>query len=253
VSAPTSVPIARRAVRIAVRAYRRHPIAIVGVAAVVFAPLALIDSFVAVAAEDLVAGRGAEAVAGVLLYLGTALLTAGSAVGAGVMHRMVAVDFGGPHMSVRDAVATLPKARILGLDLLVSLIVTVGGVLGAIPALFVYTLVCLAAPLLVDEDLGVRESLRRSIDITRQHLGVTFVVVTLPVALEHALLDALEIFWDFPFVVLFAAHLVLAVTVLALVVLVEIALALVLGEHEARAERPVGRRGRSVEVDQPSR
>jgi hypothetical protein len=198
---------------------------------VVFAPLALIDSWAAVEAEDLVGERGAEAVAGVLLYLGTAMLTAGSAVGAGVMHRVVAVDFGAPHMTVREAVATLPKARILGLDLLVSLLVTLGGVLGAIPALFVYTLLCLAAPLLVEGDLGVRESLRRSIDITRRHLWVAFVVVTLPVAIEHALLDALEIFWDFPFVVLFVAHLVLAVTVLALVVLVEISLALVLGEQ----------------------
>ena len=59
-SAGTSVAIARRAVRIALRAYRRHPFAIVAVAAVVFAPLALIDSYVAVEAEDLVAGHGAE-------------------------------------------------------------------------------------------------------------------------------------------------------------------------------------------------
>ena len=234
--APTRVPIARRAVRIALRAYRRHPFAIVVVAAVVFAPLALLDSFAAVQAEDLVAGSGGEVVAGALLYLGTALVTAGSAVGAGIMHRMVAVDFGGPHMTVREAIATLPKARILGLDLLVSAVVTVGSVLGALPALAAYTVLCLAAPLMVEEDLGVRAALRQSVEVTRHHLLVTFVVVTLPVALEHALLDALEIFWDFPFLVLFLAHMVLAVTVLALVVLVEIALALVLGEHQREAD-----------------
>ncbi len=231
-SAPTRVPIARRAVGIAFRAYRRHPFAIAGVAAVVFAPLALLDSFAAIEAEDLVAGSGGEVVAGALLYLGTALVTAGSAVGAGIMHRMVAADLGGPRMAVREAIATLPKARILGLDLLVSAVVTVGSVLGAVPALAAYTLLCLAAPLMVDEDLGVRAALRRSVEVTRRHLLVTFVIVTLPVALEHALLDALEVFWDFPFLVLFAAHLVMAVTVLALVVLVEIALALVLGERQ---------------------
>jgi hypothetical protein len=115
-------------------------------------------------------------------------------------------------------------------------------VLGAIPALFVYTLLCLAAPLLVEQDLGVREALRQSIDLTRRHFLVTFVVVTVPVAIEHALLDALEILWDFPFVVLFVAHLVLAVTVLALVVLVEIALALVLGEHQRDHDGPEGDR-----------
>ncbi|HEY7107376.1 MAG TPA: hypothetical protein VH986_13290 [Acidimicrobiia bacterium] len=230
-------PIARRAIRIAFGVYRRHPLAVAGVAAVVFAPLALLDSFVATEAEDLVTRGGGRAVAGVVLYLGTALLTAGSAVGAGLMHRMVAVDFGGARMTMREALRSLPKRRILALDLVVSLFVATGGALGALPGLIVYTLLCLAAPFLVEQDLGVRAALARSVGVTRQHVLVAFLVVTLPVAVEHALLDALEIFWDFPFSVLFVAHLVMAVTVLAWVVLVEISLALVLAEPGGDAER----------------
>ncbi len=46
--------------------------------------------------------------------------------------------------------------------------------------------------------------------------------------LEHEILDALDILWDFPFVVLFGAHIVMAVVVLAPVVLCEIALAFTL-------------------------
>jgi hypothetical protein len=230
-------PIARRAIRVAFGVYRRHPLAIAGIAAVVFAPLALLDSYVAIEAEDLVGRGGSTAVAGVVIYLGTALVTAGSAVGAGLMHRMVAVDFGGPRMSTREALRSLRKRRILALDLLVSLAVTIGGVLGAVPGLFVYTLLCLAAPILVDQDLTVRAALSQSVEVTRHNLLLAFAVVTLPVAVEHALLDALEIFWDFPYWALVVAHLVLAVTVLAWVVLVEISLALALGEHRRGVEQ----------------
>ena len=92
------------------------------------------------------------------------------------------------------------------LDLSVSVIVAVGTVLGALPGLAAFTLLCLSGPLLVRGDLGVRAAMARSVDLTRRHLLVTVVVVTLPVVLEHELLDALDIFWDFSFIVLFGAH-----------------------------------------------
>jgi hypothetical protein len=212
--------------------YRRHPVAIASVAAIVFAPVALIDTFASTEAYDLVARGGGEAVVGVVVLLGTALLTAGSAVGAGLMHRFVAVHFGGPRMTIREGLRSLPKGRILGVDLAVSAIVTVGSVVGALPGLAAYTLLCLAGALLVDENLGVREAMRRSVDMTRHNLGVTILIVTIPVVVEHQLLDALVVLWDFPFLVLFAAHLVAAILVLAPVVLVEIVLALTLGDRK---------------------
>jgi hypothetical protein len=48
--------------------------------------------------------------------------------------------------------------------------------------------------------LDVRAAMARSIDLTRRHLLVTVVVVTVPVVVEHEILDALDILWDFPFV-----------------------------------------------------
>jgi hypothetical protein len=53
---------------------------------------------------------------------------------------------------------------------------------------------------------NVRAAMARSIDLTRRHLLVTVVVVTVPVAVEHEILDALDILWDFPFVVLSSAR-----------------------------------------------
>jgi hypothetical protein len=216
-------------VRTAFRVYRSHPLAIAGIAAVVFAPLALLDTFGSTQAENLFDTGGSRAILGVMVLAGTSLLTAGSAVGAGLMDGFVVTEFGDDEQRpFRDALRSLPAGRLVVLDITVSVIVAVGTVLGAVPGLIAFTLFCLAAPLLVRADLGVREAMARSVDLTRRHLLVTVVVVTLPVVFEHELLDALDIFWDFPFLVLFGAHIAMAVLVLAPVVLCEIALAFTL-------------------------
>ena len=215
--------------RTAFRVYRSHPFAIAAIAAVVFAPLALIDTIGSTQAENLFNTGGSRAILGVMVLAGTSLLTAGSAVGAGLMDSFVATEFGNDdRRSFGVALRSLPARRLVVLDISVSVIVAVGSVLGEIPGLVAFTLLCLAGPLLVRGDLGVREAMRRSVDLTRRHLLVTVVVVTLPVVFEHELLDALDILWDFSFLVLFGAHIAMAVLVLAPVVLCEIALAFTL-------------------------
>lgn len=229
--------LAGRAVGIAFRVYRRHPATIAAVAAIVFAPVALIDTVASAQAETLVDQGGGRAVAGVLVLLATSVLTAGAAVGAGLLDRLVAREFGLPAMSMRAALRSLPKARLVGLDLSVSLIVAAGALFGALPGLAAYTLLCLSGPLLVRDDLSVKAAMSRSFELTRHHLLATILVVTVPVVLEHEVLDALELLWDFPFIVMFAAHMVMAVTVLASVVLVEIALGQTLANDAERKER----------------
>jgi hypothetical protein len=228
VTVRTRWEIARHAVRTAFRVYRSHPFAIAAIAAVVFAPLALIDTIGSTQAEYLFNSGGSRAILGVLVLAGTSLLTAGSAVGAGLMDSFVATEFGTDRRPFGAALRSLPARRLVVLDISVSVIVAVGSVLGEIPGLVAFTLLCLAGPLLVRGDLGVREAMARSVDLTRRHLLVTVVVVTLPVVFEHELLDALDILWDFSFLVLFGAHIAMAVIVLAPVVLCEIALAFTL-------------------------
>jgi hypothetical protein len=220
---------ARHAVRTALCVYRSHPLAIAGIAAVVFAPLALVDAFGSTQAENLFETGGGKVALGAIVLAGTSLLTAGSAVGAGLMDSFVVTEFGVDEpRTFRDALRSLPVRRLVALDLTVSVIVGVGTVLGVLPGLAAFTLLCLSGPLLVRGDLGVRAAMARSIDLTRHQLLVTVVVVTLPVVFEHQILDALDILWDFPFLVLFGAHIVMAVVVLAPVVLCEIALAFTL-------------------------
>ena len=62
----------------------------------------------------------------------------------------------------------------------------------------------------------------------------------MPVVLEHEVLAALELLWDFPFIVMFAAHMLMAVVVLASVVLVEIALAQTLADEAEQSRRRSG-------------
>jgi hypothetical protein len=81
----------------------------------------------------------------------------------------------------------------------------------------------------------VRSALRRSASLVRHAFWVTFLVVTLPVLLEHEVFAALELLLDLPFVLLWLAHLAAAVLVLAVVVLCETTLAFTLAERQ-RAE-----------------
>ena len=221
--------IAHHAVCTAFRVYRAHPLVIGGIAAAVFAPLALLDAFGSTQADHLFNTGGTNVVVGAMVLAGTSLLTAGSAVAAGLMDSFVATEFiSGDRRSFGDALRSLPAGRLVVLDLTVSVIVAIGTVLGALPGFIAFTLLCLAGPLLVRGNLSVRGAMARSIDLTRRHLLVTVVVVTLPVAFEHELLAALDILWDFSFAVLFGAHILMAVLVLAPVVLCEVALAFTL-------------------------
>jgi hypothetical protein len=232
VNVHTRWEIARHAVRTAFRVYRAHPLAIGGIAAAVFAPLALVDAFGSTQAEHLFNTGGPNVVVGAMVLAGTSLLTAGSAVGAGLLDSFVAPEFiRGDPRPFGDALRSLPAGRLVVLDLTVSVIVAIGTVLGGIPGLIAFTLLCLAGPLLVRGNLSVRGAMTRSADLTRRHVLVTVAVVTLPVVFEHELLDALDILWDFSFVVLFGAHILMAVLVLAPVVLCEIALAFTLLEE----------------------
>jgi hypothetical protein len=70
--------IAHHAVRTAFRVYRSHPLAVAGIAAVVFASLALLDAFGSAQAENLFDTGGGNVALGAIVLAGTSLLTAGA-------------------------------------------------------------------------------------------------------------------------------------------------------------------------------
>ncbi|MFI5045485.1 MAG: hypothetical protein ACHQIG_00360 [Acidimicrobiia bacterium] len=229
------LPVDRRALQL----YRRNFWTIVVVAGVVFAPLSLMSAIVNQRADDWIDDPGNAPVYGTIALVASALMILGYALCAGLLDKLVVgPEFGHPRESVGSALRTLPYHRLIGLDLLTTAGVIVGLVLGIVPGLVFFTFVALAPPLLVSEHRGVVSALRRSASLVRHAFVATFVVVTLPVLLEHEIFAGLELLYDVPLAVLWALHLFASVAVLAVVVLCETTLAFTLVAEEHEAETP---------------
>ncbi len=199
---------------------------VASVGAALFAPLALLESAAGQAIHDgLASGSGAGRAGAMVVWLGVALLMFGSALCAGFLDRLVGHEFGHDDVPFRLAVRTIPYATLIGVDVAQAVLVGAGGVLGLVPGVVVYTLTCLAGPLVILEGRGVRGGLSRSAALTSKRFGLTLLVVAVPVGVEHEVLHALEAWIGFRFAVLLLLHAVAAVLVLVPVVLCEITLA----------------------------
>jgi hypothetical protein len=226
------VPVDRRALRL----YRANFWKILLVSAVVFAPLSLISALANRQAEDWADDAGNGPIFGIAAFAASALVIFGYALCAGLLDKLVVgPEFGHHKESLGQALRTLPYGRLVLLDLLTAVGIAIGLALGVLPGLVLFTFIALAPPLLVAERLGVVASMKRSMHLVRRAFWVTFLVVTLPVLVEHEIFAAVELLFELPLLVLWLAHLAAAVLVLALVVLCEITLALTLAEAEARS------------------
>lgn len=225
--------------RRALRLYRENFWTIALVSAVVFAPLSLFSAIVNQQAEHWVDDSGITPLFAVVVFVASALMIFGYALCSGLLDKMVVgPEFGHPRESLSSALRSLPYARLIGLDLLTTIAITVGLLLGLVPGILLFTLVALAPPLLISEQRGVWSAMRRSASLVRRAFAATFVVVTLPVAVEHQVFAGLELLTALPLLSLWALHLVAAVFILAVVVLCETTLAFTLVQEE-RAEASV--------------
>lgn len=96
-------------------------------------------------------------------------------------------------MSVKGQTTTFGEAfskglhyfwRMLGLSVLVGLIVVVGLILLIVPGLIFIRRYFLAPYFLVDQDLGIREAMRRSAAATKNHSGAVWGVIGVTILLE---------------------------------------------------------------------
>jgi Uncharacterised protein family (UPF0259) len=228
-SARRVVPVDRRALRL----YRQHFWKIVIVAALVFAPLSLFSALVSHHADELLDDGGNGPLLGVFALVATALVVFGYALCCGLLDKMVVgPEFGHPVESLGHSLRTLPYGRLVSLDLLTTLGIAVGLVLGVVPGIVFFTFVALAPPLLVSEHRGVWSAMKRSAALVRHSFWLTFLVVTLPVVVEHEIFAGIELLFDLPLLALWLVHLAASVFVLAVVVLCEITLAFTLVDGE---------------------
>jgi hypothetical protein len=194
---------------------------------ILFAPLAALEALAVGVVHGAVEREQPALYVGV--YLWVSLLMFGSALCAGLLDTVVGHEFGEEDIGLARAIRTLPYWRLLGVDLAQAVVIGTASLLGFVPGLIAFTLTCLAGSLVMIERIPGRSALRRSVALVRHRFALTFVVVTLPVAIEHQILHALGAYLDLPFVVLWAVHAAAAIVVLVPVVVVEIVLA-----HELR-------------------
>ena len=162
----------------AARAGRRHGWRVLAVAVVVCMVTAVaeivVDEFVDRASlpQSLLADLSASGVS----ILGAVFLS-------GFVTRLVGgTDDGGDSVSVRQVLRTLPWARLVGADLLVTLIVVAGLIALVIPGLIAINLFAVVGPVIEIENRPVIAALRRSAHLVRHHFWTVALLVTLPVA-----------------------------------------------------------------------
>jgi hypothetical protein len=225
---------ARAVVSVALRVCRRRAATLALIGIIVFAPLAVLEALAVGFVHDRSGGAFGQRAIALTAYLGISLLMLGSALCAGLLDTVVGQEFGEEDVGWRRAIRTLPYGRLIGVDLSQALVIGTLSMLGFIPGLIAFTVTCLAGSLVMIEHLGVRAALVRSIALTRRRFWLTFVVVTLPVAVEHQVVHALTVWISMPFAVAWLVHAVAAVVFLVPVVVVEITLA-----HHLRREEDV--------------
>ena len=233
-SASTPETTARAVVRETLSICRRRAPILAAIGIALFGPIALAEAVASKSVHDgLVAGGGTELIA-LGTYIAISLVLLGSALCAGLLETLVGREFGHVDLSLRQALRRLPSRRLVGVDLIQAVLVAVGSLVGIIPGILAFTAMCLAGSLVMVEDRGVWSALRRSGDLTRRRFGLTLLVITLPVALEHQVLHALEAWLGLPFLALWAMHAAAAVIVIVPVVVAEITLVHHLRRDEER-------------------
>ena len=174
----------------------------------------------------------------------TAVVVLGTTFFAGFLDRVVAADqHGDEDIPLVRVLRELPFRRLVLADLAAVGIISLGMLALLLPGLIAAVLLGIVGPLIVIEDLGVRAALRRSVQLVRPHLLMTFLLVLVPMLLEESLLSWVEEAGTHEHLYLrLPADLVLTVVVASFVGMLEITLAhRLIADHEFRqVQQPAG-------------
>jgi hypothetical protein len=129
-----------------------------------------------------------------------ALAIAAAIVGAlgtvfypGLLDRIVGEEQRGhPRQSIGAVMRTLPYGRLLGAEVVFIVLTTVGFLLLVVPGVVAFTVFALVGPMITIEDHGIRGAFRRSASIVRPHFWLVFFLVAVPLAVESAIVHAVE-------------------------------------------------------------
>ena len=238
----SSAPTLRAVLRGAVSTYRAYPRVVLGLAAVVFGLSAALDVLASRALDDLSGDRLSDV--GLTLVVGLlsgplSFSTAGLVLYAAMLDRIVGHHLHGHEpVRVREALRTLPWARLLVADLILVAATTIGTALLVVPGLIVFTLFCLVGPLINIEGVGVTAAFRRSAALVRRAPWPTALLATIPTYFEITLLHGFHFATaEQPYLAAFAVSALIGATVGAIVGLFEVTLAYeLLGAERAESD-----------------
>ena len=129
--------------------------------------------------------HGLESLTGAVVFGASTL---GLTFYSGMLERLVgAVERNQTPQAVSYVLATLPWLRLLFAEAILLLLTAVGALFLVIPGLVVGTLCALVGPLINLLDCSVRDAFRRSVKVVWPHFWIVFVMITVPLAVEHEL------------------------------------------------------------------
>jgi hypothetical protein len=107
---------------------------------------------------------------------------------AGFLDQAVAKEYlHGHHSTLVDVMRRLPWRRLIAVDLIVTFVVGLGLSLLIVPGLVLYGLFGMVGPVIVQEGAGVRDSLRRTMQLARLAPSIVALLVVVPFAFEEIL------------------------------------------------------------------
>jgi len=126
---------------------------------------------------------GLESLTGAVVFGASTL---GLTFYAGMLERLVgAVERNLTPQPVSEVLATLPWLRLVIAEAILLVLTAIGALFLVIPGLVIGTLCALVGPLINLLDCSVREAFRRSVRLVWPHFWIVFVMITLPLAIEH--------------------------------------------------------------------
>ena len=126
---------------------------------------------------------GVGSVIGAVLFASSAL---GLTFYAGLLERLVgSVERNEAAQPVLQVLRTLPWGRLLLAEAILIVLSAAASVLLVVPGLIVGTLFALVGPLINLLDSSVPNAFKRSLQLVWPHFMLVFLIITLPLALEH--------------------------------------------------------------------
>jgi hypothetical protein len=173
--------------RSALRLYRLEPARVAGAALVLMVPPVVLGIGSGRLLDGLRDGPLDDRVVLVLVIAVVAgvLSSIGTIVYAGVLDELVgSVVRDDRRPSISEVVHALPIWRLIGADVLVTVLIAPAFALGAVPGFVLLTMLAIVGPVVNIEDARPFPAIVRSFRLTSRHLWLTMLAVGLPLLLE---------------------------------------------------------------------